>query len=201
MTVEQKTAAAVRPAEWPQDGADWFPAVDPHTPHPLLAPLFGALREAGRGPINLHRVLANAPEFYEGFLRFGVVLRGPGETSRAERELAILRTVQQLGADYEFAQHRRIGQSVGLGGDQIDALADWRGSALFDPRQRLILELTDAVVQRQPIAPPLQDGLRQAFSPGAVVELTLVSVMYVAIAHLSHALPIPPGEGATRYGE
>ena len=51
---------------------------DPQTTHPVLAPLFGALREAGRGPSNLHRVLANAPEFYEGFLRFGVVLRAPG---------------------------------------------------------------------------------------------------------------------------
>jgi alkylhydroperoxidase family enzyme len=201
MTDAKMSAAAAQPAGWDAGDMAFFPAVDPDTSHPILAPIFDALKRAGHGPLNIHRVIANAPEFYAGFARFAAVLRGPGETSRADRELAILRTVQCLGAGYEYIQHRRIGLSVGLQEAQIDALSDWRSSDAFDPRQRLILELIDAILRKETVEPSVWTRLRAHFSPGEIVELTLVTGFYTAVAQLTHTLPIRPEERVTSYGE
>lgn len=201
MTDPKQRATAKRAADWDQGEMAFFPAVDPATPHPVLVPLFEAFKRAGHGPLNIHRVLANAPEFYAGFAKYATVLRGPGETSRADRELAILRTTQSLGANYEFIQHRRIGLAVGLREEQVDALSDWRKSDAFDPRQRLILEFTDVQLRRKRISKALWKKLQARFSPGEIVELTLVTGFYTAVAQLTHALPIRPEARATNYGE
>lgn len=193
--------ASAAPTGWDDADGAFFPAVDPDSAHPVLAQIFGPLKAAGSGPLNIHRVLANAPEFYAGFARYATVLRGPGETSRADRELAILRTAQTLGAAYEFTQHKRIGLAVGLTPADVEALADWRVSDAFSARQRLILELVDLILRRKRVSKALWKKLKAQFTPGEIVEITLVTGFYTAVAQLTHTLPVRPEEKVTRYGE
>src|SRR5690349_10703782 len=105
-----------------------IPVIDTDTDDPIVRPIFGAMKEQGAGPLHIHRVIAHAPAIYQGFSSFAAALRAPGATSRADRELAILRTAQIKASHYEFIQHRRIGLSVGLTQRQIDSLSGWRES-------------------------------------------------------------------------
>lgn len=178
-----------------------FPGVDPDTEDPVVAPIFGAMKARKSGPLNIHRAIAHAPSVYQAFSGLASALREPGATSRADRELAILRTVQIKQAKYEFIQHKRIGLSVGLTNRQIADLGSWSVSDAYTPRQRQILTLTDGVVGGEGFPAETADALTRSFSPQELVELTMVSAFYVAVGQFTHAIFIEPETDASSYGE
>jgi alkylhydroperoxidase family enzyme len=178
-----------------------IPVVDTDTDDPIVRPIFRAMQERGAGPLHIHRVIAQAPVIYQGFSRFAAALRAPGATSRADRELAILRTAQLKASEYEFIQHRRIGLRVGLSQRQIDSLSGWRDSDVYDTRQRLILELTDGMVMDGGLNAATTARAAQLFSAQELVELVMVSAFYVAVAQFTHAVHIEPETGTTTCGE
>jgi alkylhydroperoxidase family enzyme len=173
--------------------------VDRDTNDPIVKSIFDAMKAKGAGPLNIHRTIANAPEVYKGFSAFASALRQDGESPRAERELAILRTTQLKGGDYEFVQHRRIGLSCGLTESQIDGLPEWTSKAIYNDRQRLILEYVDSMVANGTVDDPTMMKVKQVFSPKEIVELTMTSAFYTAIVQFSRAVRIEPEKQATSY--
>jgi alkylhydroperoxidase family enzyme len=157
------------------------------------------MKARGAGPLNIHRTIANAPEVYKGFAAFASALRQSGESPRAERELAILRTTQLKGGDYEFAQHRRIGLSCGLTEQQVDGLPDWKNKVFYDDRQRLILQYVDGMLTNGTVDDGTMLKMRQAFSPKAIVELTMTSAFYTAVVQFSRAVRVEPEKEQTNY--
>lgn len=121
------------------------------------------------------------------------------ETSRADRELVIIRTTQLKGGDYEFAQHRRIGLSCGLTEQQVDGLPDWKSKAIYSDRQRLILQYVDSMLANGTVDDPTMLQVRQVFSPKAIVELTMTSAFYTAVVQFSRAVRVEPEKVETSY--
>ena len=178
-----------------------FPMVEQDTTDPVLKPIFDAMQAKGAGPLNIHRVIGQAPEVYNGFAAFAAALRLPGATSRADRELTILRTTQLRGGDYEFVQHRRIGLSCGLTAQQVDGLFDWKSKPFYSEAQRLILDYVDSMVVNGTVDDPITRAMRRSFSPKAVVELTMTSAFYTAVVQFSRAVRIAPETVSTTYAE
>lgn len=176
-----------------------FPLVDRDTNDPIVKPIFDAMKAKGAGPLNIHRTIANAPEVYKGFAAFASALRQDGESPRAERELAILRTTQLKGGDYEFAQHRRIGLSCGLTESQIEGLPEWASKTIYSDRQRLILQYVDSMVANGTVDDPTMMKVKQVFSPQEIVELTMTSAFYTAVVLFSRAVRIEPEKQETSY--
>lgn len=178
-----------------------FPGVDPTSDDPIVGPIFSSLRARKAGPLNIHRTIAHAPVVYRGFVGLASALREAGATTRAERELAILRVLQIEGAEYETVQHKRIGLSVGLSEKQISGLARWRRSKAYTPREQLILELAEGVVRGKGFEPALSRRLKHEFTPQALVELAMTSAFYVAVSCFTSAILVAPETVATTYGE
>lgn len=176
-----------------------FPLVDKDTNDPIVKPMFDAMKAKNAGPLNIHRTIANAPEVYKGFAAFASALRQNAESPRAERELAILRTTQLKGGDYEFAQHRRIGLSCGLTAAQIDGLPDWKSKTVYNDRQRLILQYVDSMLANGTVDDPTMLKVRQVFSPKEIVELTMTSAFYTAVVQFSRAVRVEPEKVETTY--
>jgi alkylhydroperoxidase family enzyme len=176
-----------------------FPLVDRDTNDPILKPMFDAMKAKGAGPLNIHRTIANAPEVYKGFATFATALRQNAESPRAERELAILRTTQLKGGDYEFAQHRRIGLSCGLTEQQVDGLPDWKSKTVYNDRQRLILQYVDGMLASGTVDDQTMLKVKQVFSPKEIVELTMTSAFYTAVVQFSRAVRVEPEKQETSY--
>ena len=68
------------------------------------------------------------------------MLRHDTRTSRALRELVILRGGQLMRSEYEWAQHLPMARKPGVRDAQISALANWRTSAEFDEREKAALD-------------------------------------------------------------
>ncbi|GAB2499769.1 carboxymuconolactone decarboxylase family protein [Nocardiopsis aegyptia] len=60
-------------------------------------------------------------------------------------ELVRIRASQINGCDFCLDMHTRAARDAGEGQDRLDALADWRGSALFTGAERAALALTESM--------------------------------------------------------
>lgn len=84
-------------------------------------------------------VKAQSPDGYRALAG----LTRAGHPDHALAEVVKLRASRLNDCRYCIDMHTEAGRKAGLTDAQIDATADWEGTALFDDRQRVALALTD----------------------------------------------------------
>ena len=152
---------------------------------------FSDVRARGGQPLNLHRALANAPKLLLGSSIMAYSIRLEAVVPRVYRELAIIRSVQLNGGQYEEMQHRPMAMSCGLSLEQINAIGDWRMSTLFDTRQRAVLDWSESLFQRGGPSDAQFVEIKKQFSDQEIVELTIAATTYAGFALFTQALRTP----------
>lgn len=151
------------------------------------------LQALGAGVSDLYRALANQPEFLEAWIDFAWSLRQRAGTSRAIRELMILRSAQMHGSTYQWRDHVVMAAEAGVGDDQISALEDWRSSSLFDLPTCCALAFTEEMVRGR-----VEDGtleeLAHHFAPDQRIELMVTAGFYCMAPRVLNALRLTPSE-------
>ena len=179
----------------------------PATPDdPALRAMYDEVRARGIELPNLYRMLGHAPALFRGWLDFAWPLRLNATTPRHLRELLILRGAQVSEADYEWAHHVVMALAAGVTQAQIDALAEWPDSALFNAQEKAILRLADEVTRGPAASSDCIEALKaQGFDASAIVELTLTASFYVCVARFLKSMDVPlepgftgPAKGATQ---
>lgn len=140
--------------------------------------------------LNLDRMLLHSAPLAQGWNALMGAIRGATTLDGGLRELAILRVAVLNRAPYEFAQHAPVALAEGVPQAQIDAVAEWRGSARFDARERDMLAYTDAMTLQVQVPDALFDALRRHFDARALVELTGVVAGYNMVSRFLEALKI-----------
>jgi len=140
-------------------------------------------------PPNLYRALGNQPKLVAAWAEFSRVLRYDARTPRALRELVILRGAQRMRSQYEWAQHLPMAREAGVRKAQIAALARWRSSKEFDPRERAALALAEAVTAGR-VSDRVYAEASRHFDPADYVELCLVAAFYAAVGRMIDALGV-----------
>ncbi len=172
------------------------PLVGDDTSNPVVQKFFENVRAKGAQPLNLHRTMANAPEMMNGSSGMAYAIRYGATVPRIYRELAIIRSVQLNGGHYEEMQHRPMAMSCGLSQAQVDAIATWRTSKLFDPKQRAVLAWADGVSSKSGPSDAAFAALKKDFSDKEIVELTMTASNYAGTAMFTRALRTPLEENA-----
>jgi AhpD family alkylhydroperoxidase len=165
------------------------PLPDPPT-DPVVREMFDDTRRRGGKVINLHLTLAHAPAIMQARRALANALRYDAATPRALRELAIVRTAQIAGGDYELNQHLPMALAAGLTQPQVDEIATWRASKLFDDKQRALLAYVEAVAHGGDVDDATYDAFARFFTPQEIVELTTIVVTYYGGALFARALRI-----------
>jgi alkylhydroperoxidase family enzyme len=111
-------------------------------------------------------------------------------TPRALLELAILRTAQIVGSDYEINQHKPLMKLCGYSEPQIAALESWRASPLFDEKQRAVLGYVEQMAHGGDVDDATFAALARFFIPQEIVEITYTVGSYYANGLLTKALRI-----------
>jgi len=147
------------------------------------------LEELWGTPPNLYKALANHPQLVAAWSEFSKTLRHDTRTPRALRELVILRGAQLMRSEYEWAQHLPMARKAGVSEAQIQALASWRTSPLFDEREKAALALGEAVTQGDVTEKIYAEAMRH-FDHHDYVEIALVAAFYAMVGRMLDAMGV-----------
>jgi alkylhydroperoxidase family enzyme len=165
--------------------------VEEHPVDPEARALLDAIRARGNRPINLNLVSALSPKLAKGRSALVSAIRYESSVPRPLRELTILRTAQLMGGDYEVHQHTPAALTCGYSQAQLDALAQWQGSSLFNERERALLAYLDQAVRSKADVDDKTFGeLARLFNSKEIVEITMIAAQYMGTAMLTNALRI-----------
>ncbi|MGI9051974.1 MAG: carboxymuconolactone decarboxylase family protein, partial [Ilumatobacteraceae bacterium] len=135
-------------------------------------------------------VFALCPDVLRHCVRGFALYRSPQrQVDPALRELGQTRAGWLRGSQFVFSQHCKSCRTVGITEEKISAIPAWSTSDLFDPRERVVLAYTDALVGGDGRVPDaLFDTLREHLSDVEILELTYITCMYEMHAIMSKAL-------------
>src|SRR4051812_858743 len=95
------------------------------------------------GDNNIFPTLARHAELFRAWLPFGGFLLGRGVLPARARELLILRTGANCSSDYEWGQHVRLAESLGLLRDEILRIAEGPDAPGWAPADATLLRAAD----------------------------------------------------------
>jgi alkylhydroperoxidase family enzyme len=129
----------------------------------------------------------------DAWFAFAWPLRHAAVTSRAVRELVIVRVAELLGSDYEATHHRPMAVAAGCSIEQLEHLGSWRGAPaeVFDESQRSALAVAERVALGQSVGAAEWTAFATAFSPRERVEIVLTAAFYVCVARVVATLDVP----------
>jgi alkylhydroperoxidase family enzyme len=177
------------------------PLVQDDTTDPDAAEMLRQVTARGIKPHDIHRVYANAPKLQRRTFAMAEAIRFDATVPRADRELIILRAAQHMHGEYQFRQHRRMAISCGMTAAQVEALARWRESNLFDERQRAVLAYADGMVSTEGVSDATFATMTRFFNAKEIVELTMTAAFYSGSAQITRALGLQPEKEEDGYGK
>lgn len=146
----------------------------------------GADRLTATGPDappvpNVVGTLMHHPALAGPFLAYnGVLLQQPALDARV-RELMVLRVAWRARSRYEFVQHARLAQRLGVTPEEIAAIAGG-ARAEWTPIEAAALDATDQLVDRYRIDDATWARLAEHLDERQLVELVFVVGTYVGLA-------------------
>ncbi|MEJ1229775.1 MAG: carboxymuconolactone decarboxylase family protein [Galbitalea sp.] len=151
---------------------------------------FAGFARAGRKPIALYRVLANAPTLVGGFRGIGAAIRSGTQLDRALIELIILRIGQLTGSAYVWNHHRGPARGAGAPDEKVDHLANRLDHPqLYSAAEHAALDIADAVHDIA-VTDDAFTRLREHFSPRQATEVIALASHYESLARIMQGLAI-----------
>jgi alkylhydroperoxidase family enzyme len=156
--------------------------LDADTTDPALSRVFDVFRSSGREVPLLYRLLGNSPAMLDAWVGLAWPLRSEPTTSRALRELQIMRVAVLTRASFEWHAHGPAAIRAGVTSRQLEALGDPTASDLFDEREQTTLRCTDEIITEGAASADAIRQLRSMFSDAECIELLLTASFYSCVS-------------------
>lgn len=151
-------------------------------------------RATGTGPPAIFTTLGRTRRLFWGWLFFAGGLMPGGTLPRRDTELVILRVAHVRDCTYERAHHERLGRRVGLTDEEVAAVAEGSGAAVWTERQRVLLRATEELLAERGLGEDTWVALRGLLDERATIELLLLVGHYDMLATTLTTLRIAPEE-------
>jgi alkylhydroperoxidase family enzyme len=164
---------------------------------PRVAPDPAVLAEnRGQQTANVRATLGLHPEFYRGaFAAMSSFIGTEASNPRRQRELVILRTGWNCGAQYEFGQHTLFGRDAGLTDAEIVALTRPLTTFPWAEEDRLLLEMADELYTDCCVSDPTWARLAARWSPKEILEFVAVIGCYFMVSGILNTFGVQLDEG------
>ena len=133
-------------------------------------------------PKNVLGELMHNPKTLGHFLNYWVSSKTDLGFSVREQELVILRMAVLYRSDYVWKHHVKVGREFGISDAELDGLRSDGLEGIQLPRERALLQLTDAFVKERCLPPSLWEHTRAILSPSDFVDLIGLVSQYVLFA-------------------
>jgi len=161
---------------------------------PELAELIGKIKGARGGRlINIYRLMLHSPALANAWFDLNQAVRYETEIDGQSRELAVIRVAILNHVEYVVRAHGpAYALKEGLTPEQVNAVADWKLSNLFDDNQRALLAYTDAMTRDIDVPDNVFEEIRRHFSQRQIIELTMLISAYNMLTRFLKALQVDP---------
>jgi 4-carboxymuconolactone decarboxylase len=168
----------------PLPEADW-----PEELRPILASgqpgLHGRL-----GDNNIFSTLARHEQLMRAWLRLGGFLLGGGVLPARERELLILRTGYNCGSPYEWGQHVRVSEALGMTREEIMRVAGGPDADGWSAADARLLRAADELHESAKISDRTWEELSRSYDEKGLIELTMLVGHYHMVAFALNSLEV-----------
>ncbi|MDM4142596.1 MULTISPECIES: carboxymuconolactone decarboxylase family protein [Mycobacterium] len=163
---------------------------------------------AGPDTLNVLRLIANAPNIFDGWAQMtGELFKSPTFTPRL-REVIILRVGHLQDSPYELAQHVIFGRTAGLTDRQIDALLGKSDldAAGFTGDERIVIDTVTELCTTRRLSDNAFAKAHALLGDEALTELLMIVSCYYGLAFVLNAVDLEidtpsfasPDEGLAR---
>jgi alkylhydroperoxidase family enzyme len=175
------------------------PGFTPRLKAPRIAPIPLAGRTeaqvamlASRPDYNIYKTLAVHPELYARWSGLGQFVLNGSSLPPRHREMIILRMGWLCQAEYEWAQHARIGTgaAVGLSAADIHAIAEGSRAAAWTLFERALLQAVDEIRYEAMISDATWAALRAQYSVETVMDALFTAGQYQLVSMALNSLGV-----------
>jgi alkylhydroperoxidase family enzyme len=141
----------------------------------------------------IFQVLLNHPKLASGLNDLLARMLWQGKLDSRLRELAIMRIGWLTGCEYEWAQHWRVAQGLGVSADDLVGVRDWRNHQDFGATEQAVLAATDDVVRDGVVSEQSWTACRQAFGSDQAMLVELVTAIgaWRMVSSILQSLEVP----------
>ncbi|OBK38970.1 carboxymuconolactone decarboxylase [Mycobacterium sp. 1245111.1] len=141
----------------------------------------------------IFQVLLNHPKLASGLNDLLARMLWQGELDSRLRELAIMRIGWLTACEYEWAQHWRVAQGLGVSADDLLGVRDWRSYQGFGPTERAVLAATDDVVHDGVVSADSWAACLQVFGSDHAILIELVTAIgaWRMVSSILQSLQVP----------
>jgi 4-carboxymuconolactone decarboxylase len=148
--------------------------------------LLGPFLQNGRVD-NVFRTLAQHPDLMKRWLPFARHILSKSTLSPREREILILRAGYLCRAEYEWAQHVRLGKRVGLSDADIGRIMAGQG---LSPQEDLLLRAADELHKNAHIAEAAWNGLAEHYNREQLIDIIFTVGQYTMVSMMLNSLDV-----------
>jgi uncharacterized peroxidase-related enzyme len=158
-----------------------------------LRPFFWNQRRKYGAVLDSALVWARAPKVFLGVaLLYGMIDRESSPLEPALRSLVTVRVSQLNGCRFCVDLNTATLLKRGVALEKVEAMEAWRDSALFDARERAVLDYAEAVTwSDREVSGEMISCLRDHYDDDAIVELTALIAFQNMSSKFNSALGIP----------
>lgn len=124
--------------------------------------------------------------------------------SMRDREILIDRTCARCGCEYEWGVHVAFfADRVGLTSEQVTSLTHGASNdaCWFNPRDRVLIEVADALHDGSRIDDGLWDRLSEELAEAEILDLLMLCGWYHAISFAANGVELALENGAPRFAD
>ena len=181
------------------------PTRDPRVPRLPVNEAKAAADEAGvpdyMAELAIFQVLLNHPKLACALNDLLATMLWRGMLDPRLRELIIMRIGWLTASDYEWTQHWRVAQGLGVSAEDLLGVRDWQAYQGFGPAERAVLAATDDVVRDGAVSAESWAACQRELGadPAVLVELVTAIGAWRMVASILHSLQVPLENGLTSW--
>ena len=147
--------------------------------------------------VNAYRMLLNNPQLARGVNELLTTLLFTNKTIDVRlRELIIMRIGWVTGSCYEWTQHWRFAEAVGLPPEDVVGVHDWQNYDGYDAADRAVLAAVDDTLEHGKISDAVwQECAAHVGGPAELVEMVVAIGNWTMFSQLLRSLEIPLEDG------
>jgi 4-carboxymuconolactone decarboxylase len=147
------------------------------------------------GDNNIFPTLAQHPELFRAWLRFGGYLLTSGKLPGPDRELLILRTAANCRSSYEWGQHVRISLAGGFEREVVDRVLEGPEAEGWSAHEAALLHAADELHRDSRISDETWTALAESYDTERLMEATMVVGHYQMLAGALNSFGVELDEG------